>query len=239
MHGTLAVRSKGPEKFARATWLVPALFWFFTYAVLSVRAEIAFGGELPLVSGKRVLATSAGAVMFAMVHAWIRKLSASSPAKLLSVIATVLPASIVVLGIRLLADKFLYEHPLSLGDNLRWVMVWAGYFGLWVSATLALKLHHRAEETAQSSLEKLSLREPPPRSRVQVNLANYSLDEVDWVCEALAIELAAVPDRERLNLITALTKRAGYEIADELDPNYAVQNARVRLVQRLARRMAD
>jgi hypothetical protein len=215
------------------------MFWLFTYALLSFRAEMALGSGFELFSGRRILATSVGAAIFGLVLRRIGRPGSTSAAKPMTIIATVVPASLAVLAARLILDHSYYQQPLPLEDNVRWVLVWAGYFGLWVSAALALGLHAESQATRTND-------ETLERSAFVVAKANLlqpaerpSADTLSWVVDAIADELAAVPPRERRALLDSLVSKAGYEIADELDPSHPVQNARVKLVRRLVRRMAQ
>src|SRR3546814_12731378 len=51
----------------------------------------------------------------------------------------VVGASLIMLALRYVANRTLSETPLSIGEHVMWVLVWAGYFGLWVSAFLEME----------------------------------------------------------------------------------------------------
>lgn len=62
-----------------------------------------------------------------------------------------------------------------------------------------------------------------------------AFDEWTWVVDALAEELTALPDHDRLSIIASLVKRAGYQSAElELD---GTQNARRDIVCRIVARL--
>lgn len=58
-----------------------------------------------------------------------------------------------------------------------------------------------------------------------------------WIIDALALELAAEPAKDRKALVEALRRRAGYEQADALWPD-AHEALQAELVARLAGRLA-
>lgn len=218
-----------------------ALFCLFTYALLSARAEMILGERFTLLSEKRVVATMLGAGIFlAVLHVFATS-ERLSLAKLAAVIAAILPASLAVLAARLLIDSFYYDQPLDLGDNLRWVILWAGYFGLWVSGALALKLHSLNEGNAAlskvlaSDLTSLPLL-PVPRPHT---VLPAEADSWAWLVDAIGQEMSAVPPRERLAILESLILRAGYECADTLYGDGNVQAARAALVRRLAERWPE
>ena len=240
MHGSLAHRSHRPQLGEFHIPLVALLFWLFTYALLSFRSEMALGDDFALVSGRRMLATSVGALIFALVLSRIIKSAYASAARSAALIATIFPASLAVLASRLLLDRLYYEQPLAVEDNVRWVLVWAGYFGLWVSASLALTLHAQSHFTrARSQALTRPTSAAPREAEIGPCAECPPIETWNWVVDALAVELAAVPRLERAALVHSLASRAGYELADELDPNYRLQNARVKLVERLIKRLGD
>jgi hypothetical protein len=222
--------------------LVAALFWLFTFALLSFRTHMVLGDDFTLFTARRILAISAGAAVFGLVLSRITDVRRMPMAKLIAIIATILPASVAVLAARLLLDRLFYDQPLPLENNIRWVLVWAGYFGLWVSACLALNLH--------ASSRSASTRSQVMQSQAPVSLVSHPAtaellahdpgnETWEWLVDALAVELAAAPPRRRARLLEGLLAKAGYELADERDPDRLSREARVELVQRLLLRSAE
>ena len=215
--------------------LLSALFWLFTYALLSVRAQMLLGDGFDLVSARRLLGTTAGAFAYWAVLGWIRTGRGGRPVNPAAILATILPATIFVLAACLAVEHLWYESPLPLQATLRWVMAWSGYFGLWVSATLAFHIH-RAGRTAESAPAPAPARasafaRPEPAGRS----APAEPAAWDWLIEACAAELATLPAPDRGALAARLVARAGYERADDPDGE---ANARVELAGRLAARLA-
>lgn len=240
MHGSLAHCPRRPVLGEFHIPLVALLFWLFTYALLSFRAEMALGDGFALLSGRRMLATSVGAALFGLVLGRIIMRPNASARRSAAIIATIFPASLAVLASRLLLDRLYYEQPLAVEDNIRWVLVWAGYFGLWVSASLALNLHAQSHVThARVQAVNRPTSAAPRETEIGHRAECPPAEAWNWVVDALAVELAAVPPPERAALVHSLASQAGYELADELDPKSRAQNARVKLVQRLIKRLGQ
>jgi hypothetical protein len=209
--------------------LFSALFWLFTYVLLSVRAQMLLGDGFDLLSTRRLLGTSAGALAYWAVLGLIRTGRDGRPVNPAAIVATILPATIFVLAACLAVEHLWYESPLPLQATLRWVMAWSGYFGLWVSASLAFQIH-RDSRTVAPAFAPASIAGPAPATRP----APADPAAWDWLVEACAAELAELPAPDRTALVARLVAKAGYEQAD--DPG-GVANARVELAGRIASRL--
>ena len=128
------------------------LFWFFTYAALSVRTELILGDQFNLFTVRRILGTTVGALAFGLVLTCIARRARDGILNPASAIAAILPASLLVLAARLAIDELFYELPLPFETNFKWVAVWAGYFGMWVSASLAFQMHRHGERPQAACL---------------------------------------------------------------------------------------
>lgn len=240
MHGTFDRRSRRPTVGKLHLPLVAALFCLFTYALFSLRAEIILGDSFQWLTAKRLVATLLGAGMFLSVLHVVGRSDKLSAAKLVAIISTILPASLAVLAARLLLDRFYYGQPLSAGDDVRWVLVWAGYFGLWVSGALALKLH----ASSKGSLALARLLASQPTTLAQSTATSPATASTDaeawtWLLDILAREMASVPPPKRLAILDRLMSQAGYECVDELYGSEPKQAARAALVRRLAGRWPE
>ncbi|OYY91626.1 MAG: hypothetical protein B7Y45_01155 [Sphingomonas sp. 28-66-16] len=241
MHGTLAFPASKPTMGKLRLTAFAALFCLFTYALLSARAGMILGESFALLSEKRVVATLLGAGIFlAVLHVFAMS-ERLSLAKLAAVVATIVPASLAVLAARLLVDSFYFDRPLDFGDNLRWVILWAGYFGLWVSGALALKLHSLNEGNAAFSKVLASDPTSPPLVRVprSQTVLPAEVDAWAWLVDTIGQEMSVLPPRGRLAILESLIVRAGYECADTLSGEGNVQAARAALVRRLAERWPE
>lgn len=211
--------------------ILVALFWLFTYAVLSYRTQLLVGDAFLLFTVRRTVATTVGAIIYGAIlwrimapgSRWLERPAAA--------IATILPASLLVLTVRL-AIEAVYSDPLPLGENVRWVIVWASYYGLWVSSALALLPRMRARN---SDVAEAFLRAP---AIIAADTAPNSPEAWAWLIDALAEEAAQRPAAERALLIDRLRARAGYELADSLDGTTLGHNERIALVERLAERLS-
>lgn len=197
-------------------WLL--LFWVFSYAVLTLRAQVEFGPAFEWLHEKRAIGVTVGALLFGVaLHLAHHARDARARAALL--LASVLPASMVVLAARSAFDIYVLGTPAELTEDVNWTIVWAGYFGLALGVYLAVQ--HRSHAAA----------------RTRAAAAAPVASDYAWVVEVLADELAERRDAGRL--IAELRARAGYMLADDADPRAARHNARVRLVERLAERIED
>lgn len=207
--------------------LCVGLFWLFSYALLSWRTGLLVGDAFQLVTPRRAIAITAGAGLFWLGLA--RIMARGRDVHPLAVIAGILPAGIVVLGVRLGLDRLAFANaPLPLDRNIHWVLLWTGYFGLCLIAALAWRLHRSAR--AARSVAAL----PAAAARV----TPLPAESWEWLTDAIAAEIAELRPAERRALIARLTERAGYALADEGDPDFARRNARAALVRRLAARLS-
>lgn len=118
----------------RASLRFAALFWLCVYAVLSLRAGLA--DELAaLLSYKRLLATGIGTLVYlaALVRVIDRRRAARN-GRLRALVILLLPAAAIVLATRLFFDLVLHSQVLDIGNDLRWTLVWTGYFAAWTAA---------------------------------------------------------------------------------------------------------
>lgn len=217
------------------TWLVAALFWAFTYSLFAYRAHLRYGDEYLLFSPQRFAGTLVGAGLFWLVMSTLIQVGGTKPAKPIAVIATILPASIVVLAARLLLAEFVDGQITELQLNMRWVLVWSGYFGLWISAALALHTSRLARASAVARPARPAALAPTIQTRRTAEASEASLE---WVIDELAAAMASMPAAQSGQFLDRLERKAGYEIADSIDPWVLEHNARVRLVRELAFRCA-
>lgn len=211
-----------------------AAFWLFTYALLSVRAEL-LSSQAAGLSPQRFVGTVVGAFCFGLVLHWIRRAEHRiGGSRAAAVLATILPASLFVLAARLGADVLFAGQVRDFSNDLRWILVWAGYFGLWISAAMAVqnqpaRVRHRKfpPTFAPSAVPPLEARPRPQAGLVGA---------WEGLIEMAAQEMAALPAQHREELVQRLTERAGYELADDIASSSA-HNARVQLTWRIVFRM--
>src|SRR5262245_40450351 len=150
----LALHSRLPQATNRrnANLILALLFWAFTYVLFTYRAQLRYGDAYLLIDTIRVVSTAVGAGLYWLVLSRLIDGTQDRPGKPLAVIGTILPASIVVLFARLIVDQMGATNPNGLAGDLRFVLVWGGYFGLWVSASFALRVLPRLNFGIESKL---------------------------------------------------------------------------------------
>jgi len=198
----------------RANLYLAVIFWAFTYGLFTYRASLRYGDAYELVSIVRLVPTLIGAGLYWLVLVKLIDGTRDRPRKPLAVLATILPASIIVLLARILLDELGANNPNGFAGDLRFVMVWGGYFGLWVSASFALRVVPRLS-FAGSLAEAASL----PRHRAKKAVSSpksHSVVRAEML-ERLALEVASLPAAERRALIEAFAIPRRYETADELE----------------------
>lgn len=194
-----------------ANFFLALAFWAFTYAIFTYRAQLRYGDAYVLTDTIRLVSTAVGACLYWLVLSRLIDGTRDRPGKPLAVLATILPASIIVLLARLLIDQMGATNPNGWPGDLRFVLVWGGYFGLWVSASFALRVMPRLNFGAEATLQRLQAKHSVS-ARQNAN-AMFRAE----VLERLALEIASLPPAERKILTESFAVPAGYETADELD----------------------
>lgn len=204
----LTPRSRGQSNVQLAL-----VFWTFTYALFSYRANLRYGDAYELISAIRLVSTAVGAGLYWLVLSRLIDGARDRPGKPIAVLATIVPASIVVLLARLLLDHLGAINPNGLPGDIRFVLVWSGYFGLWVSASFALRVMPRHNFGAECSAAILH----PKASKVATARQAANAIARSELLERLALEIATLPAAERKALIGSFAIHAGYEVADEFE----------------------
>lgn len=227
---TAAPHSDQPRRLSILRWTLA--FWLFSYALLSAMAQL-FPTAPGLFNETRLIATGAGALCFALVLTWTRHAAERLEAKgVAAILATILPASLFVLAARMVTDLLQYGEVRDLSRDVRWAMTWAGYFGLWVSAALAIQWERcRAAQTRRIAAQADDVIVAPTLA------ASPALSPEAWesAIELLADELSALPAATRSDLAQRLAHRAGYELAD--DWTGGAHNRRAEIIRRIAGRL--
>lgn len=197
----------------KANVYLALLFWAFTYALFAYRANLRYGDAYELMSTMRLVSTGIGAGLYWLVLSRLIDGTRDRPGKPLAVLATILPASIIVLLARLLLDQLGAANPNGLAGDLRFVMVWCGYFGLWVSASFALRVMPR---TNLSSDDYATSRRLRAKGAATTRLAANAIVRAERL-ERLASEIASLPTADRNALMESLVAPHRYEAADEFE----------------------
>lgn len=228
MHDIITQPRTGRDTTRLAVWI--GLFWAATYALLSVRASLITDGSAMWLSPLRLASISAGALLFGFaLRAGMRSPQlARQPALILFHVAA---AAVTIFAFGYIVDHIWSDSPHPLAAHIRWILFWAGYFGLGLAAFLAM------HQSKAKGLRRT-------RTRAAAVVANPTIsqpaDEKTADAWALAVDVLAdelVKQPSRGALIAHLERRAGYELADDAYGTAAAHNARVRLVAELAVRL--
>ena len=194
-----------------ANFFLALVFWAFTYALFTYRAQLRYGDAYELTNTIRLVSTAVGAGLYWLVLSRLIDGTRDRPGKPLAVLATILPASIVVLLARLLLDQMGATNPNGWPGDLRFVLVWGGYFGLWVSASFALRVMPRLSFSAETALRRLQAKHGATAR--QNSNAMFRAE----VLERLALEISSLRPAERKILVESFDVSSNYETADERD----------------------
>lgn len=210
-------------------WLVP-LFWLSMFLLMTVRAKLNPDLDASVFSDKRALATTLGALIYWLT---IRTLAARSDRTLAEMARAALivavPGTVLLLVARELFDFFVTpSEPESLARNIRWLMLWLGYYGAWVVGFVAVCLNRRA------TVGTTAVAAP----RAAVAPASGAATDADWLIDTIADEFAAASHLDRSGLAARLRQSAGYERAiGEIGADESRANLRRQLALRLAARL--
>lgn len=210
-------------------WLV-LLFGLSMFVLLTFWAKLNPDLDVRIVNDKRIFATALGALTYWLT---IRALAAEQNRSLSEMIVAALtvgiPGTALILFAREVFDLFMLpDGSEGFARNLRWLLLWGGYYGAWVTGFVAVAYYRRAT---------VSVAAPVAAPCVFPVRAAEPEDADNWLIDTIADELA---DRalDRRGLARRLRLRAGYEQADaERDPAASRDNARRALAFRVAARL--
>ena len=202
-----------PESRGQSGLRLSLLFWAFTYALFTYRANLRYGDAYEMISAIRLVSTMVGAGLYWWVLSRLIDGAGDRPGKPLAILATILRPSIVVLLARLLLDWLGAANPNGIPGDIRFVLVWSGYFGLWVSASFALRVMPRLNFAAQSSA---AIIQPKAGNAATARHNAHAVARAE-ILERLALEIASLPAAERKALIGSFAVRTSYEAADEFE----------------------
>ena len=206
-----------------AMWI--ALFWVFSYLLLSVRAHLIDSGAVEWFSELRIISITAGAMLLALALGSARRLSMkfNRPALLA---LHIFGASLALLLLRILIAPSTDAAVPAVGDHARWVLVWSGYFGIWLAAFLAVN-DWNARPAAR---EKFNA--GPIASASNSPLSKD--DALERAASLLAADRGLQKNETLPELIAALRSQAGYKLADPVDAALVDKHAHAALLHRFA-----
>ena len=222
-----------------SAWLI-LIFGVSMFVLLTSWAKLNPVTEVQILNDKRIFATALGAVVYWLT---VRRLASRSDRTLGQMIGAALvvgiPGTALILVARELFDLFTFpDGSEGFARNVRWLLIWLGYYGAWVAGFVAIRLH-RCATTRAAAFATASLATPAarPTTAAALNVCQ-SQDMADWLVDVIADELAAQPGVDRYRLSRRLILRAGYEQTDAaLDPEAAKDGLRRDLTLRLAARL--
>lgn len=169
-------------------FLFALLFAAATYALVSGRALLNPDHSYPLWSPTRFVSVAVGAGLFwaalRLIDGWKKR-----PVRDLALraLALVLPASLAMFGARLLID-LVSEGALLPANNMRWVLVWMGYFTTSLTAAVALHLYSRIEQLSEARPDPVTEpgAEPAPVEESlwvqrQGGAVKVPVESIEWV----------------------------------------------------------
>ncbi|MFC7537826.1 LytR/AlgR family response regulator transcription factor [Sphingomonas sp. GCM10030256] len=144
------VLGAGGESVWRRLLLAAAFFWFFSYVIMSLRGLVV-PVALPVLSGRRLFSTLSGALLFVGAAIALRRAEpASVPARGALMLLASVTATACLFAIQTLAEHvFSWSPPITAGDQVGWLLMWAGYFGAWLTAVVPVRRREKAAATVE------------------------------------------------------------------------------------------
>ncbi len=119
--------------------LLAAAFALFVFVVTTLRAAIEPGVPVDVFSDKRIIATLLGGFVYWLtLRAIAQRIHAPIGDVVLSALKIVVMGSVALLAVRAamdLADSVRLD--ISIARNIRWLLLWLGYFASWVAGFVA------------------------------------------------------------------------------------------------------
>ncbi|MFT4025908.1 MAG: histidine kinase [Novosphingobium sp.] len=160
----------------RATLMLIAAFWGFTFAVLSVRAVFLDPRPFAVVGPRRLITAAIGTMLcLEMVYGLARLRTRSFPERILWGLAGALAMSVILTMFSMTFNRVLMpvprSAPFSLGEIVQWITIWLGYFLAWTGTHLALTYHWEVEDQQShtSAMRELAQEARMAALRYQIN----------------------------------------------------------------------
>lgn len=166
------------------------LFLLVTYALVSGRAILNPDHSYSLWSVPRLISVAAGALLFwialRLLDFWKHR---PIPALAMRLLMLVVPVSVAMLCARLVIDQIAFGDTRP-ATNVRWVLVWMGYFTASLTAAVAIHLYLRIEQLSQASSAPVddmgrSRGDPPAEESLWVQrqggTVKVPLESIEWV----------------------------------------------------------
>lgn len=213
------------QAYRLATPMMAIWFALFVFGILTFYATLNPAHGNPVVSDKRIFATIIGAfVYWFTIRAIAHRFGQPSRDILMATLLIGIPGSLLILAVRTLYDvATLSDLSGSFESNLRWVLLWLGYFGAWVAGFFAIACRRGAVAAHAAPCDARM-----PKTDVQ--------GAAEATLMAVIDELADQPEIDRARLAAALIARSGYELADCMSGDTGT-NDRIVLARAIAARL--
>ena len=163
----------------RGGWLLALAFWLFAYLLFTFSRSLRLDLPPEAISPFRLVITGLGALIYRLVIAFIEASKGRRSMLLLAMLLSI-PASAFILLARLALEDWLDPAGLAVTDQLRWSIIWAGYFGAWVGGFAILTL-----PAATATVEPAVRDEPAEPEALWIDHHGRServaLDAIRWV----------------------------------------------------------
>lgn len=214
--------------------------------VSTIRAALNPDGA-EIISDKRILATALGGLIYWFT---IREISRYTMKSLNEIIVKTLYISVAgivaLLALRSVVDAVtLNDTSESLARNIRWMLLWIGYFAAWVAGFAALLLYRQMRSFTDEAATGSALREEgraaaAPLTAIGDRAPQTTSDTLEWITDAIAAEIVRDPQVDRTTLMANLLQRSGYESTDvALAPESAQKTARKALIGKIGARITS
>lgn len=171
------------------SWAAALAFWVFTYGLLSVRGVL-LEQPVPVLHFRRLVATAAGAILLALVLERMRRAAdRSTAAKIRLALAVMIPAALLMLGVRWGLESWANGQAVAAAPSLIWTIVWTGYFAAWVGTCIALDIAGAAGALSTAAAAAAAA-EPDTAARAaddqswvegQGRSERVRIDTIEWV----------------------------------------------------------
>ncbi|MFL6850684.1 MAG: hypothetical protein ACJ8EH_07505 [Sphingomicrobium sp.] len=197
-----------------------ALFWAFSYVLLTIRGAIFHDDWGQTIDDNRLLAVTVGACAYFLV---LKQLQSGIRLTFRTTLVWIAAATLAIMIVRVTIDELVFSVPQGFDVNLLWSLTWSAYFGLWVMGSLAFA---RVTPVALPSPLQIATTVPEWAATVE----GYEL-----LIDALLSEAAELKTMDRERLAAKIISIGGYEAIEGLPR----ETERARLALRLASRLSS
>ena len=197
-----------------------ALFWAFSYVLLTIRGAIFHDDWGQMIDDNRLLAVTVGACAYFLV---LKQLQSGIRLTFRTTLVWIAAATLAIMIVRVTIDELVFSVPQGFDVNLLWSLTWSAYFGLWVMGSLAF-----------ARVTPVALPSPLPIAATVPEWA-ATVEGYELLIDALLSEAAELKTMDRERLAARIISIGGYEAIEGLPR----ETERARLALRLASRLSS